>query len=278
MIEQEENMMKRIIFFAMVLLMICQCAAFASVPYDKIENLSPEEKSELTQQAGEAMRWKRIDMDKSVYSEALGVDLMDWSIEDLSEMKDVLSGVRTAPPSAASPSPNPTAIPVKGGSGSSFDFPPTLCANYFLWAEMFSVPDFDKDVTTLGEDDHGENTMVVDNLMVTYDNSSFDTHSISFLYAYDGISPIDQAMYDLRSLALFSAIEIGYTDDFSVDQVNAAKAVAMPILESLRSAMTGYRDRIDEGGFFPFYITGKGTYYIVRIDDNNSAQYYIHIT
>lgn len=271
-------MMKRIILFAMVLLMICQCAAFASVPYDKIENLSPEEKSELTQQAGEAMRWKRINMDKSVYSEALGVDLMDWSIEDLSEMKDVLSGVRTAPPSATSPSPDPTAIPVKGSSGSSLDFPPTLCANYFLWAEMFSVPDFDKDVTTLGEDDHGENTMVVDNLMVTYDNSSFDTHSISFLYAYDGISPIDQAMYDLRSLALFSAIEIGYTDDFSVDQVNAAKAIAMPILESLRSAMTGYRDRIDEGGFFPFYITGKGTYYIVRIDDNKSAQYFIHIT
>lgn len=273
--------MKRIMLAAMALLMLFQCAAFASVPYDIIVNLSPEEKSELTQQAGEAMRWKRINMDKSVYSEALGVDLMDWSIEDLSEMKDVLSGIRTAPPQAATPTPAvtpaATQAPSRSTEGSSFDSPPILAANYFLWAEMFSVPDFDKNIDTAGENEHGENTMHVDCLMITYDNATFETRNLSFLYTYDGITPIDQTMQDLRALALFSAIEIGYTDDFSLSRASAAKADAMPMLEALRSAMTSYRDKIDKGGFFPFYISSKGTYYVVRIDDNGSAQYFIHI-
>lgn len=165
---------------------------------------------------------------------------------------------------------------------SSLDSVVNIVFGYNVWAVLYGVPDFDDEITTLGENDEGENSMRVDCLSVTYDNHTIETKYALFAYSYDGINTLHQTYQDMRALALFSSVEIGIPEEFSEkefseEKINSAKVTSMKIKDKLDAAMQQYKTDIESGEFIPFYISSKGTYYIFSMQDGDINRYMIYI-
>lgn len=102
--------MRRVLFLVVIVILAVQSIAIAEIPYNAVDSLSKSEKHKLLSFIDTVISKKEHGYDSSSYHSALGMDLMDLSIDELNQMrqymKDSMDG--TPAPTASAPEYKPT--------------------------------------------------------------------------------------------------------------------------------------------------------------------------
>lgn len=137
-------------------------------------------------------------------------------------------------------------------------YPANIIAGYMAWAEIYGVSDLSDEFETKVIDDDTASTMC-DVLMTYSSRRTLELEYAMLLYRYPGYDNMDM---DLRSVALFAAIECGAPLRLSKNELDEAGQTALAIFKELQNAFRYKADLIDAHEFVEFYV-GKDVVYSI---------------
>ncbi len=143
----------------------------------------------------------------------------------------------------------------------------TIAADYIKWLTKYGLEVKSSPYVTPEEDEKNEKMLFVDDLGMSYNNSTFEVSYVSLLLINDETKGIDIVDQWKRAASFFGAIEYGNPDTL-LHNMPIVKREIHKIVQAMNDAMFEYSGFLHDGIPICFYSGNKAGFYIAYWNDD----------